>query len=183
MAKLPIDFASVPSGTDVQGMRRWIKEVYLDPVLIEARNKCKFNRRRPQQKVNKTVVSVKSSDGSGETFELWIYQTDDKPPARGKPALMMLHGGGWIHGTPLCDEGNLKTRNGLKTFLMQLLNSLVVFAETLASELDIVTVGVDYRLAPEYPFPTPLNDCADALNWVRWPRGRLLSASRRRTSA
>lgn len=121
MAKLPIDFASVPSGTDVQGMRRWIKEVYLDPVLIEARNKCNFNRRRPQQKVNKTVVSVKSSDGSGETFELWIYQTDDKPPARGKPALMMLHGGGWIHGTPLCDEGKLRTRNGLKTFLMQLL--------------------------------------------------------------
>jgi len=29
-----------------------------------------------------------------------------------------------------------------------------------------VAVNVDYRLAPEYPFPTPVNDAYDALKWT-----------------
>lgn len=41
------------------------------------------------------------------------------------------------------------------------------FAEIFASELDAVVIGVDYRLAPENPFPAPLGDCIDGLNWVR----------------
>jgi acetyl esterase len=35
-----------------------------------------------------------------------------------------------------------------------------------ASELRAVVIGVDYRLAPEYPFPAPLGDCYEALNWT-----------------
>ena len=35
-----------------------------------------------------------------------------------------------------------------------------------ASELRAVVIGVDYRLAPEYPFPAPLDDCYEALNWT-----------------
>lgn len=35
-----------------------------------------------------------------------------------------------------------------------------------ASELRAVVISVNYRLAPEYPFPLPLNDCYAALNWT-----------------
>jgi acetyl esterase/lipase len=35
-----------------------------------------------------------------------------------------------------------------------------------ASELRAVVIGVNYRLAPEHPFPLPLNDCYTALNWT-----------------
>jgi acetyl esterase/lipase len=40
-------------------------------------------------------------------------------------------------------------------------------AQVFASELDAVVFGIDYRLAPEHPFPKPLDDCTDALQWVR----------------
>ncbi len=29
-----------------------------------------------------------------------------------------------------------------------------------------MVIGVDYRLAPEYPFPLPHNDCFEVLNWI-----------------
>ncbi|KAJ7044052.1 hypothetical protein C8F04DRAFT_687913 [Mycena alexandri] len=32
-------------------------------------------------------------------------------------------------------------------------------------ELQISIVNVNYRLAPEYPYPTPLNDCYSAHKW------------------
>ncbi|GAA5054780.1 hypothetical protein GCM10023318_30150 [Nocardia callitridis] len=34
------------------------------------------------------------------------------------------------------------------------------------NKLGIVVVAVDYRLAPEHPYPTPLDDCYSALTWL-----------------
>ncbi len=61
------------------------------------------------------------------------------------PVLLWLHGGGLVIGTP--------EQNDRPMF-------------NLVRELGIVVVSVDYRLAPQYPFPTPLNDCHDSLKWV-----------------
>lgn len=60
-------------------------------------------------------------------------------------ALVWFHGGGLVMGTadqssPLCSR--------------------------FAAELGIVVVSVDYRLAPEHPFPAGLDDCIAALEWV-----------------
>lgn len=37
----------------------------------------------------------------------------------------------------------------------------------LANHLDCIVASVDYRLAPENPFPTPLNDAYDSIVWLK----------------
>jgi acetyl esterase len=61
------------------------------------------------------------------------------------PALLYIHGGGFVLGSVASEQDN---------------------AATLASTLDIVVASVEYRLAPEHPFPAGLHDCFAALNWL-----------------
>lgn len=60
-------------------------------------------------------------------------------------AIYSVHGGGFI-------AGDLDTEHALNV--------------NLAVELGVVVVAVDYRLAPESPFPGPLEDCYAGLRWV-----------------
>jgi len=59
--------------------------------------------------------------------------------------ILYLHGGGWILGSPLT---------------CRRLNSVI------AEATKIRILSIDYRLAPEHPFPTPLEDCVDAYKWL-----------------
>jgi len=70
-----------------------------------------------------------------------------KPPVLEdiSPALVYFHGGGWV-------IGDIETHHE--------------FTATLSERLGIKVFSVDYRLSPEYKFPTPLNDCNSAFNWV-----------------
>jgi acetyl esterase/lipase len=56
-----------------------------------------------------------------------------------------MHGGGYVVGSPV-------------TYHEQ--------CSGFADELGIIVVSVDYRLAPEHPFPAGLEDCYTALRWV-----------------
>ncbi|MET0269526.1 MAG: alpha/beta hydrolase [Sphingomonas sp.] len=65
-------------------------------------------------------------------------------PAPGQvlPLAVMLHGGGWVMGT-------LETHDGLSRIL--------------ARESGCAVLSLEYRLAPEHPFPAPLDDCLAAI--------------------
>ena len=65
--------------------------------------------------------------------------------AAGLPLLVYLHGGGWI-------LGDIETVDAVSRRLA------VTTGHTVAA--------VDYRLAPEHPFPVPLDDCYTAVNWL-----------------
>ncbi|TAG15519.1 MAG: alpha/beta hydrolase [Cytophagales bacterium] len=64
---------------------------------------------------------------------------------RNLPILMYFHGGGFV-------VGNLETHDKLCRRLAKLSNCIVV--------------AVDYRLAPEYRFPTAHYDCYEATRWA-----------------
>jgi len=60
------------------------------------------------------------------------------------PVLVYLHGGGWICGSPTTHK-KLAHR----------------FAEA-----GYLVFNVDYRMAPEFPFPTPFEDCVESIRWA-----------------
>ncbi|KAK3077412.1 hypothetical protein LTS18_010328 [Coniosporium uncinatum] len=94
--------------------------------------------------VTESYRNVPVRDGS--TIRVKIYQPAGSPPGAspGGPLIVMYHEGGWSMGD-LTDE-DLNCR-------------------MLARDLGAVCVNVEYRLAPEFPFPTGVHDCWDALRW------------------
>jgi acetyl esterase len=64
----------------------------------------------------------------------------------GLPLLVFLHGGGWF-------LGNLETHDAMHRHLAALAGSAVL--------------AVEYRLAPEHPFPAGLEDALAAFSWAR----------------
>jgi len=61
------------------------------------------------------------------------------------PALLWIHGGGFVMGDSEIDEAN----------------NIAIVRET-----GIAVAAVNYRLAPRHPFPAPLEDCYAALHWL-----------------
>jgi acetyl esterase/lipase len=61
------------------------------------------------------------------------------------PALLWIHGGGYVMGTAQQDDA---------------------LCHRFVRELGITVAAVDYRLAPEHPYPAPLEDCYSALTWL-----------------
>lgn len=81
--------------------REWVKDV----VMKFARGPPAYCRRRPLAEV--AIKDVSITYGNDDTFRVRVYvpaveEANNAP----RPALVMYHGGGWIHGYPEVDEGN-----------------------------------------------------------------------------
>ncbi|EWC62403.1 Esterase/lipase [Actinokineospora spheciospongiae] len=59
--------------------------------------------------------------------------------------VVWIHGGGMVLGSAAASDA---------------------WCARLAGELDVLVVNVDYRLAPEHPYPAALDDCYRVLRWV-----------------
>lgn len=96
-------------------------------------------------------IQVKGRDGHQIPVRLYY------PEAMGKlPIVVYYHRGGWVFSN--VEEADPSCRR-------------------FANHLGCIVASVDYRLAPENPFPKPLNDCYDALEWVSKNREELGGSS------
>jgi acetyl esterase/lipase len=66
-------------------------------------------------------------------------------PARVRGCVLEIHGGGFVMGS---------------------IEMMDPWCQRIAAELDAVVVSVEYRLAPEHPFPAAVDDCYAALRWT-----------------
>jgi acetyl esterase len=77
----------------------------------------------------------------GRDIAVRIYR-----PGTGRlPAMLYLHGGGWVAGSIATHDGS---------------------CAALARGAGIVVASVDYRCAPEHPWPAPNDDAYAALEWL-----------------
>ncbi|NLN07639.1 MAG: alpha/beta hydrolase [Firmicutes bacterium] len=70
-----------------------------------------------------------------------------RPPKQAGPlpGVLHIHGGGYVLGFAAMDDP---------------------LCQRIAREVNCVVVSVDYRLAPEHPYPAALEDCYAALEWM-----------------
>ena len=91
------------------------------------------------------IASVENRTIPGPAGDIPIRIYDARPDRDPGPVMVFYHGGGWVIGDldthdPYCAEA--------------------------ARILDMPVVAVDYRLAPEHPFPAAPVDCEAATRWV-----------------
>ncbi|WP_107950789.1 alpha/beta hydrolase [Lysinibacillus parviboronicapiens] len=89
-----------------------------------------------------SIIDKRITVRDGAEINVRIYT-----PVVGKllPVIVYYHGGGWVFGD---------------------LESADAGCQLLAEKAQAIVVSVDYRLAPENSFPTPLLDAYDGLLWV-----------------
>lgn len=97
---------------------------------------------QPIEGVSSTDKRVPGPAGAPDVF-VRIYQPTDRPATL--PALLWIHGGGYVLGSVERDD---------------------LLAKHLAKVGQCVVASVEYRLAPEHPFPAPVEDCYAALKWL-----------------
>jgi len=96
-------------------------------------------------------IEDRSIDGPNGEIPIRIYEPRAEPDGD-DPLLLFFHGGGFV-------IGSIDTHDGP--------------CRTLAKETGYPIVSVDYRLAPEHPFPAGLQDCYAALEWAAEDAGEL----------
>lgn len=78
-----------------------------------------------------------------DPIRMRLYRPKVKDKER--PGLLWIHGGGYVLGTPEMDDA---------------------ICQRFVTGSDCIVVSVDYRLAPEHPFPAGVEDCYAALLWL-----------------
>ncbi len=121
-----------------------------------------FRERVLKQRAGRPVTPVSTVEdrrvprdgGAEDAVPVRVY-TPRSRPAHDLPAVVYLHGGGWVIGD---------------------LDTYEPDCRRLADATGALVVGVDYRLAPEHPFPAALEDTWAVLCWAAHRYGRVAVA-------
>lgn len=86
----------------------------------------------------------------GAVLRAMLYAPVEEP--KGLPVILHMHGGGFVFMLP---------------------ESFAKPCKEVALGAEAIVVSVDYRRAPEHPYPTPLDDCVAAFRWLREHAGEI----------
>ena len=110
-----------------------------DIYAMRAGDRSHLNRNLPELAALHEGVVIREREGVPLTAEIYV------PSGEGPfPALLWLHGGGWVAGSALATR-KLTTRVAAAGYLV---------------------VSLDYGLGPEHPFPSGLEDCVYGARWI-----------------
>lgn len=107
---------------------------------------------RPAAPEGVAMRDIHIPGGEGQPMLARVYRPLDAAADELLPVLVWFHGGGWCLGT---------------------LTAYDVLCQQIAADSGFVVVSVDYRLAPEHPFPAPVDDAWAALQWVAFEGQKL----------
>src|SRR5271163_2987084 len=122
-------------------LKEWNEFVKSVPPSIEG---LRTNYGKWSEEQNKGLPQIGSYE---EAVPLRLGLTADVIVPKGAgphPVMLYIHGGGWIMGSP-------KTHDKI--------------ARQFAAD-GYLTINLDYRLAPEHPFPAGIDDCVFAAKWI-----------------
>lgn len=91
------------------------------------------------------LAVVKDLTCPGPAGEIKLRYYDKRENREKGPAIIFYHGGGFVIGD---------------------LESHHPFCTEMAAQMDLPLIAVDYRLAPEAPFPAAPDDCTAATRWI-----------------
>ena len=94
---------------------------------------------------NPDVASVRDVAIPGPAGDMAVRLYEPAGAAAVSPGILYIHGGGWV----IC---SLDTHDGV--------------CRRLANAAGVRVASLDYRMAPEHPFPAPLDDCVAATRWL-----------------
>ncbi|MGA5540866.1 alpha/beta hydrolase [Mycobacterium sp. NPDC051198] len=123
-----------------------IADGVLEPIAAAAEVRARLKAsRRPAQPVPVGNVEDRTVPGPAGEIPVRIYHPADPEPGTALPVLVYFHGGGFV----LCD-----------------LDSHDSCCRRLANGIGAIVVSVDYRLAPEHPYPAAVEDAWAATEWT-----------------
>ena len=127
----------------LETVRNWLAAL-LQPLWVWFLRK--FYRLNSARGWRKHSTEVTFSDlqipAATQTIPARLYHC---PQGTQRPLIVYLHGGGWV-------IGDLDTHHH--------------FCLALSAASDCSVIALDYRLAPEHPFPAPQDDCLTATEWL-----------------
>lgn len=101
-------------------------------------------RNPPIEKSELVNTTSRMIQGAAGEMLVKIYEPSQRAGNK-LPAMLWIHGGGYVLGHPDMDDA---------------------LCERFVQAANCVVVSVDYRLAPEHPYPAAINDCYAALLWM-----------------
>ncbi len=96
---------------------------------------------RDAQEQSKVKLDISYGSEDEQLLDLYLHESST---STGVPVLLFIHGGAWTHGY----------------------KEWMGFMASAITCLPAIFVSVGYRLAPDSKFPSPLDDCRNALQWV-----------------